>query len=32
VSFWTLFHGIDTQDQQLIRYALDRLQAQTQKR
>lgn len=32
VSFWTLFHGIDTQDPKLIRYALDRLQAQTQKR
>lgn len=31
VSFWTLFHGIDTQDEKWIRLALHKLHAHVQK-
>lgn len=31
VSFWSLFHGVDTQDQQLIQYALDKLHEHAKK-
>lgn len=31
VSFWTLFHGVDTQDQHLMQYALDKLHAHAKK-